>query len=98
MRVLPVSEDLSLLPFQFDHIIPRKLGGPTEAANLAWSCERCNSHQGALAAGFLDGKHNPLFNPRKEKWDDQFEWNGAVPVGKTKTGEATRGPTRSHAG
>ncbi len=87
MRVLPVSR--GPCAFQFDHIIPQKLDGPTEADNLAWSCERCNSHKGALAAGYLDGKHIPLFNPRKDQWHDHFVWNGALLVGKTEIGEAT---------
>jgi 5-methylcytosine-specific restriction endonuclease McrA len=35
--------DISLLPFQLDHIIAEKHGGPTAADNLALCCERCNS-------------------------------------------------------
>jgi len=32
--------DVSLLPFQIDHIIAEKHGGPTVAENLALSCQR----------------------------------------------------------
>ena len=82
-------EDIALLPFQIDHVISQKLHGPTVADNLAWSCERCNSHKGPLAAGYLGGKHIPLFNPRKDSWSDHFEWNGASLVGKTDVGKVT---------
>src|SRR5690349_24044916 len=37
------SPDVSLLPFQLDHIIAEKHGGKTVLENLALSCERCNS-------------------------------------------------------
>jgi hypothetical protein len=81
--------DISLLPFQLDHIIAEKHGGPTTADNLALSCERCNSHKGPNIAGYLQGKHVPLFNPRLDLWSDHFEWNGAVLVGKTPVGTVT---------
>ncbi|MEX2121782.1 MAG: HNH endonuclease signature motif containing protein [Pirellulales bacterium] len=81
--------DIALLPFQIDHIIPEKLHGPTVSENLALSCERCNSHKGALAAGYLEGKHVPLFHPRTDAWPDHFEWNGPYLVGKTDVGRVT---------
>ena len=80
---------VSLLPFQIDHIISQKLHGPTLAENLALCCERCNSHKGALAAGFLAGKHVPLFHPRNDRWPDHFEWHGPRLVGKTDVGKVT---------
>ncbi len=81
--------NVSLLPFQLDHIIAEKHGGKTEAENLALSCERCNSHKGPNIAGYLDGKHVPLFNPRIDSWTDHFEWNGALLIGKTPVGQVT---------
>lgn len=81
--------DVSLLPFQLDHIIAEKHGGKTVAENLALSCERCNSHKGPNIAGYLDGKHVPLFNPRLDEWRGHFEWNGALLVGKTPIGKVT---------
>jgi hypothetical protein len=81
--------DIAQLPFQIDHIISLKLHGSTVADNLALSCERCNSHKGPLAAGYLEGKHVPLFNPRKERWSDHFEWDGPYLVGKTDIGKVT---------
>src|SRR5215510_815194 len=81
--------DISLLPFQIDHIIAEKHGGPTTAENLALSCERCNSHKSPNIAGYLDGKHVPLFNPRKDRWADRFAWDGPALVGKTPVGKVT---------
>jgi HNH endonuclease len=80
---------IALLPFQIDHIISQKLHGPTSAENLALCCERCNSHKGPLAAGYLEGKHVPLFNPRTDQWRDHFAWNGGHLVGKTDVGKVT---------
>jgi len=81
--------DVALLPFQIDHIIAEKHGGATVAGNLALSCERCNSHKGPNIAGYLQGKHVPLFNPRTDRWSDHFEWNGPYLVGKTNVGKVT---------
>jgi len=55
-------EEYALLPFQVDHIIPKKLKGPTVEENLAWSCERCNSHKGPLISGFINGRAVDLFH------------------------------------
>jgi hypothetical protein len=84
---IPVA--VSLLPFQIDHIIAEKHGGLTKSDNLALSCERCNSHKGLNIAGYLEGRHIPLFNPRQDRWVDHFEWEGPVLVGKTPIGKVT---------
>lgn len=81
--------EIALLPFQIDHIIAEKHGGATAADNLALSCERCNSHKGPNIAGYLQGSHIPLFNPRKDRWSDHFEWDGPRLVGKTDIGKVT---------
>jgi hypothetical protein len=31
----------------------------------------------------------PLFNPRKDRWSDHFEWDGPYLVGKTDIGKVT---------
>lgn len=84
-----VSAKVSLLPFQIDHIIAEKHGGLTVADNLALSCERCNSYKGPNIAGYLEGKHIPLFNPRTDQWLDHFAWDGALLVGQTPIGIVT---------
>jgi hypothetical protein len=84
-----VPANIALLPFQIDHIIAEKHGGLTTAENLALSCERCNSHKGPNIAGYLEGSHVSLFNPRKDRWADHFVWDGPVLIGKTPVGKVT---------
>jgi 5-methylcytosine-specific restriction endonuclease McrA len=43
--------DVSWLPFQIDHVISEKHGGPTSLENLALSCYYCNSFKGPNIAG-----------------------------------------------
>jgi hypothetical protein len=35
------------------------------------------------------GQTVPLFNPRSQRWDDHFAWQGTLLVGLTPTGRAT---------
>jgi hypothetical protein len=81
------------LPFQIDHIIAEKHGGQTDAGNLALSCFYCNSFKGPNIAG-IDPDGDPeiavqLFHPRKQLWDEHFEWAGAVLNGISPTGRTT---------
>lgn len=77
--------------FEIDHIIARKHHGETTAQNLSLSCLGCNSHKGPNLSGrdSETGDTISLFNPRVDKWDEHFEWHGAVLVGRTPTGRAT---------
>jgi hypothetical protein len=73
------------LPFEIDHVIARKHGGPTVASNLALSCWYCNSFKGSDIAG-LDPQTKRLthlFNPRRHKWTWHFHWNGPFLIGRT---------------
>ncbi len=81
--------EIALLPFQIDHVIAEKHDGATVAANLALNCERCNSHKGPNIAGYLEGQHVPLFNPRLDNWTEHFEWKGPLLVPKTDIGRVT---------
>lgn len=84
-------ERLAELRFQLDHIVPRKHGGPTRAANLALACFRCNSHKGPNLSGNdpATGEMERLFHPRNDDWTAHFRWRGAILTGKTSTGRAT---------
>jgi hypothetical protein len=86
-----MGQEYDSLPFEIDHVIARKHGGPTTAKNLALSCFHCNSHKGSDIAG-LDPrtrKLTPLFNPRRHKWSRHFRWRGADLVGRTPVGHVT---------
>jgi hypothetical protein len=63
---LPAS--LSALPFEIDHVIAQKHGGPTIESNLALSFFYCNSYKGPNIAGIdpRSGRLVRLFNPRRD--------------------------------
>ena len=79
------------LPFEIDHIIARKHGGPTLADNLGLSCSSCNSFKGSDIAGLdpASGRLTPLFHPRRQAWASQFRWDGPILVGRTGVGRVT---------
>jgi hypothetical protein len=82
---------ISEFTFPVDHIIAKQHGGTTTYANLALSCPHDNFHKGPNIAG-LDpetGRLMRLFNPRRQRWNAHFAWNGPMLVGKTPTGRTT---------
>ena len=86
-----MPQEFDPTPFEIDHIISRKHGGPTVASNLALSCYWCNSAKGSDLGG-LDPrtrKLTPLFNPRRHKWIRHFGWDGPVLRGHTAIGRVT---------
>jgi 5-methylcytosine-specific restriction endonuclease McrA len=77
--------------FQIDHIIAQKHGGPTVLENLALCCVRCNLHKGPNIAG-IDPQTQQLvrlFNPRRDRWLEHFDWDGAMLRGLTPEGRTT---------
>jgi hypothetical protein len=86
-----MPQDYDDIPFEIDHIIARKHGGPTVSRNLALSCFYCNSFKGSDIAGVEPGTHKliPLFNPRRHKWSRHFRWNGSRLEGRTAIGRVT---------
>lgn len=87
------SEDNSGIPLTIDHIQPQSKGGKTEFENLCQACWTCNEFKAALteAVDPLTGDTVALFNPRSQKWKEQFEWSadGAHLQGLTAIGRAT---------
>jgi hypothetical protein len=79
------------LPFQVDHIIAEQHGGASVCENLCWSCLHCNKHKGPNIASIdpVTGKLVALFNPRRQRWERHFTWDGAILVGRTRIGRAT---------
>jgi hypothetical protein len=66
------------VPFPIDHIIARQHGGSTTLDNLALSCLHDNTHKGPNIAGIdpLTRRITRLFNPRRDKWERHFQWDG----------------------
>ena len=77
--------------FHVDHVEPVASGGPTVAENLALACVSCSLRKGARVE-LVDPKTGTLaaiFNPRRQRWGDHFEWRGSRVFGRTPVGRAT---------
>jgi len=86
-----IHQDDLFLAFEIDHIISVKHGGGDEFENLAWACPHCNHHKGSDISTFLVNYDDlsPLFNPRKQKWEDHFQVVEGEITAKTREGSAT---------
>jgi hypothetical protein len=87
-----IPSGISLTPFQIDHVIARKHGGSSVAANLAFCCFHCNLNKGPNIAG-IDPKTDrmlSLFHPRRDRWREHFvlQINGQI-LGQTDIGRVT---------
>jgi len=79
------------VPFQMDHIIAEKHGGPTALENLALSCFFYDTYKGPNLSG-LDpqgGALTRLFHPQQDRWSEHFRWNGSRLVGLPAAGRTT---------
>ena len=86
-----LPEEFSGLRFHIEHIIARQHGGTDDTGNLALACPECNLHKGTnLTRVDPDtGQVTPLFDPRRDLWDDHFRRIEANIVGKTAVGRTT---------
>lgn len=86
-------EELSINPFEVDHIVPISASGLSELDNLCLACTPCNRLKGSRQESTdpTTGKTEPLFHPRRQHWSDHFRWgqDRTQIVGLTPTGRAT---------
>ena len=86
-------DNFTTSPFHCEHITPRRAGGKSAFANLAWACPWCNNHKHAKthARDPHTGQRVLLFNPRLKKWNRHFMWseNFLSIIGRTRVGRAT---------
>lgn len=80
--------------FPIDHIEPRSADGSNELDNLALTCPHCNAHKWTATESTdpETGQVVLLFHPRRDSWDEHFQWSSANTgelLGKTATGRAT---------
>jgi hypothetical protein len=79
--------------FEVEHFIPTSHGGQDHDANLALSCRSCNLYKSFHVTGVDDETMSevPLFDPRRQRWDDHFRVDPAtgMMIGATPTGRAT---------
>lgn len=86
-----IHQDFSIYTHEVDHIIAVKHGGETTADNLALSCLSCNRHKGSDFATIdqVTKEIVPLFNPRRQVWDEHFYLEDGRIEGKTQIGQGT---------
>ncbi len=86
-----LPQAFSPLPHAVDHIISQQHHGPTVAQNLALACFFCNSYKGPNIGGLnpQTGRMVRLFNPRKDRWNRHFKWEGPILIGRTHTDRIT---------
>lgn len=81
------------MPLEIDHILPEAAGGSSDETNLWLACPRCNQYKGMQthAVDEVTGERAPLFDPRRQRWQDHFAWEqgGLYIVGLTAIGRAT---------
>lgn len=77
--------------FHIDHIVPVSVGGETVAENLALAWVSCSLRKAARLSAVdpESEKEVPLFNPRRDAWQDHFQWDGVHLSGLTETERAT---------
>ncbi len=87
------SMDYSAQPFVIDHIVPIAEGGTTTMENLAFACGGCNGHKYTKVQALdpVSRELVSLYNPRTQKWLDNFVWSDDFlqVVGLTSVGRAT---------
>jgi hypothetical protein len=86
-----IHEDDAGFPHQIDHIISRKHGGSSTPNNLAYACVICNRYKGSDIASVepSTGEIIRLFDPRRDRWEDHFQIEGAQVDPITNIGKAT---------
>ena len=85
--------NISSQSFAIEHIIPKSKGGKTISENLALSCQGCNNYKynKITVIDAITNHKAKLFNPRQEKWNENFVWSNDLLeiIGITSTGRVT---------
>jgi HNH endonuclease len=86
-----LHQENSELKHHVEHIIAKQHGGSDGAENLALACHRCNLRKGPNLTGIdpQTGQVARLFHPRRDRWSDDFVFEGARISGLTEVGRAT---------
>jgi hypothetical protein len=86
-----IHQDDSGFPHEVDHIVSRKHGGSSTFDNLPHACVICNRYKGSDVASIEPetGELIRLFDPRRDRWADHFQLDGALIEPVTRIGSAT---------
>jgi hypothetical protein len=93
-------------PFAVEHIVPRSRGGSHRPANLAFSCQGCNSckYTSTEALDAVSGERVPLYHPRQHRWQDHFARDDDLvtqpqaPIGYNRDGVGQESPPEGERG
>jgi HNH endonuclease len=86
-----MHQSLQGATFHVEHVVPRSRGGASTLENLAWACPGCNLRKSDRVdvPDPDSGVSVSLFNPRIDRWNEHFAWNGYEVTGLTGIGRAT---------
>src|SRR4051812_39900236 len=86
-----LQEDSPLAALHVEHIIPRNTAVGTMRTISPWPASTAIFHKGSNLTGIDpdSGQIVVIFHPRRDVWDDHFEWRGIHLYGKTAPGRAT---------
>lgn len=86
-----MHQSLQGATFHVEHIVPRCHGGASELINLAWACPSCNLHKSNRVDVVISSARETvrLFNPRIDRWQGHFRWDGFYVMGLTPVGQAS---------
>jgi len=85
-----MAKILQRAPYHVEHTLPTSKGGTDDFENLAWSCAACNLSK-SNRTQLVDpetGQAVPVFNPRTDRWEDHFMFEGYRLMGRTPVGRA----------
>ena len=77
--------------FHVEHIVALQHVEDDSLENLALACPDCNRFKGPNLSTLIPETRQlvALFHPRQDVWEEHFEFQGAVIVGRTDRGRAT---------
>lgn len=86
-----MHESLQGATFHIEHVIPRSRGGDSTLDNLAWACPGCSLRKSdrIQAADPETDELVAVYNPRLDRWNEHFRWDGYQVVALTAVGRAT---------
>jgi hypothetical protein len=79
------------LAFHLEHIVAQQHVQDDSAENLALACPDCNRRKGPnlSTVNRETGELIRLFHPRIDVWEEHFEFQGPLIIGRTAIGKAT---------
>lgn len=86
-----IAEEDSYFRHQVEHIISLKHGGSSDLENLALACVFCNRNKGSDVAALAPETQTAVrfYNPRTDRWSDNFLIDGVFIAPLTDSAEAT---------